>query len=130
MDLERRGRAVSAREPANPQGEEPARRAKPFELSKRLVWEAYKRVKANREAAGVDEQFLKEFERELADNLYQLWNRMASGRYLAPLGKAVAIPKKSGGERVLGVRISSDSDHRFRAKACRERSSGPTIPFE
>ena len=108
MDLERRGRAVSAREPANPQGEEPARRAKPFELSKRLVWEAYKRVKANRGAAGVDEQSLQEFEGALADNLYRLWNRMASGSYFPPPVKAVAIPKKSGGERVLGVPTVSD----------------------
>ena len=108
MDLEPRGRTVPARASVNPRGEEPACRAKPFELSKRLVWEAYKRVKANRGAAGVDEQSLEDFEGALADNLYRLWNRMASGSYFPPPVKAVAIPKKSGGERVLGVPTVSD----------------------
>jgi RNA-directed DNA polymerase len=82
--------------------------AKSFEIPKRLVWEAYKRVKANRGAAGVDEQSLKEFEESLGDHLYRIWNRMSSGSYFPPPVKAVAIPKKSGGERTLGIPTVSD----------------------
>jgi len=81
---------------------------KPFEISKRLVWEAYKRVKANKGAAGVDRQSMAEFEQSLAGNLYRIWNRMSSGSYFPPPVSAVAIPKKSGGERILGVPTISD----------------------
>jgi len=81
---------------------------KPFDISKRLVWEAYKRVKANRGAAGVDQQSIAEFELSLAGNLYRIWNRMSSGSYFPPPVSAVAIPKKSGGERILGVPTVSD----------------------
>jgi RNA-directed DNA polymerase len=77
--------------------------AKPFEIPKQLVWKAYKLVKANRGSAGVDEQSLLEFERDLGNNLYRIWNRMSSGSYFPPPVKAVAIPKKSGGERTLGI---------------------------
>ena len=58
--------------------------AKPFQISKRRVWEAYKRVKANRGAAGVDGETLAAFEEKLKDNLYKLWNRMSSGSYFPP----------------------------------------------
>ena len=71
--------------------------AKSFEIPKMLVWEAYKRVKANRGAAGVDAQPLGEFEESLGDNLYRIWNRMSSGSYFPPPVRAVPIPKKSGG---------------------------------
>lgn len=81
---------------------------KPFAISKRLVWDAYKRVKANRGAAGVDRQSMAEFEQSLAGNLYRIWNRMSSGSYFPPPVSAVAIPKKSGGERILGVPTISD----------------------
>ncbi len=82
--------------------------AKPFVISKRLVWEAYQRVKANRGAAGVDGQSIKDFDRDRNRNLYRIWNRMSSGSYLPPAVKAVPIPKKSGGERILGVPTVSD----------------------
>jgi RNA-directed DNA polymerase len=82
--------------------------AKSYEIPKVLVWEAYKRVKANGGAAGVDEQSLSEFEGALGNNLYRIWNRMASGSYFPPPVKAVAIPKKSGGERTLGIPTVSD----------------------
>ena len=82
--------------------------AKSFEIPKRLVWEAYKRVKANGGTAGVDEQSLKKFEESLGDHLYRIWNRMSSGSYFPPPVKAVAIPKKSGGERILGIPTVSD----------------------
>ena len=82
--------------------------AKSFEIPKMLVWEAYKCVKANRGAAGVDEQSLGEFEESLGDNLYRIWNRMSSGSYFPPPVRAVAIPKKSGVERTLGIPTVSD----------------------
>jgi len=81
---------------------------KPFNISKGLVQEAYKRVKANKGAAGIDEQSLKEFEEDLENNLYRLWNRMASGSYFPPPVKAVEIPKRSGGKRLLGVPTVTD----------------------
>jgi RNA-directed DNA polymerase len=77
--------------------------AKPFDIPKRLVWEAYKRVKANRGAAGVDKQSITEFDCKRDRNLYRIWNRMTSGSYFPPPVKAVKIPKKSGGDRTLGV---------------------------
>ncbi|MEW8189737.1 MAG: group II intron reverse transcriptase/maturase [Candidatus Thiodiazotropha endolucinida] len=82
--------------------------AKPFTIAKSLVWEAYKRVKANRGAAGVDAQSLQQFEQRLGPNLYRIWNRLSSGSYFPPAVKGVAIPKKSGGERILGIPTVSD----------------------
>jgi len=81
---------------------------KPFRIEKRQVYEAYKAVKANRGAAGVDGQTLEMFEKDLARNLYKIWNRMSSGAYFPPPVRAVSIPKKTGGERVLGVPTVSD----------------------
>ena len=77
--------------------------AKPFCISKQEVWEAYKRVKANQGAAGVDEQSIADFERNLKGNLYKIWNRMSSGSYLPPPVRTVKIPKANGGERKLGI---------------------------
>ena len=82
--------------------------AKPFEISKISVMEAYKRVKANDGSAGVDGQSIEDFEKDLKGNLYKIWNRMSSGCYFPPPVKAVAIPKKSGGERILGVPTVAD----------------------
>lgn len=82
--------------------------AKPFDIPKRLVWEAYLDVKAKGGAAGVDEESIELFEVNLKDNLYRLWNRLSSGSYFPPPVKAVPIPKKSGGTRVLGVPTVSD----------------------
>jgi RNA-directed DNA polymerase len=81
---------------------------KPFNIDKRLVYEAYKAVKSNRGAAGVDEQTIEQFEADLTGNLYKIWNRMSSGTYFPPPVRAVAIPKKSGGERILGVPTVAD----------------------
>lgn len=81
---------------------------RPFVIPKRLVWEAFQRVKANGGSAGVDQESIEMFERKLGDNLYQLWNRMGSGSYFPPPVKAVPIPKKSGGTRVLGVPTVAD----------------------
>jgi RNA-directed DNA polymerase len=81
---------------------------KPFEIPKALVWEAFQRVKANGGSAGVDNESIEEFEKSLSDNLYKVWNRMGSGSYFPPPVKAVPIPKKSGGTRILGVPTVAD----------------------
>ena len=75
--------------------------SKPFALSKRAVWTAYKKVKANRGAAGVDGQSIEGFEQNLTGNLYKLWNRMSSGSYMPPAVRRVEIPKATGGTRPL-----------------------------
>ena len=77
--------------------------AKPFTIPKRLVDEAFLAVKANAGAAGVDKETIEDFATNLKDNLYRIWNRMSSGSYFPPPVKAVAIAKKNGGERVLGI---------------------------
>ena len=74
-------------------------KTKPFDISKKLFVQAYKLVKANAGAAGVDEESLSDFSKNLKDNLYKLWNRMSSGSYFPPPVKAIPIPKKLGGER-------------------------------
>jgi RNA-directed DNA polymerase len=87
---------------------EPKPDGKPFAISKRLVWEAWRRVKANDGAEGVDEESIQAFEANLAGNLYKVWNRMSSGSYMPPPVKAIEIPKKSGGSRMLGVPTIAD----------------------
>ena len=82
--------------------------AKPYSIAKRTVWEAYQQVKANRGAAGIDDETIVEFERDLSRNLYKLWNRMSSGSYFPPPVKQVEIPKASGGTRKLGVPTVAD----------------------
>jgi hypothetical protein len=72
--------------------EEPVDEAKPFKIPKREIWEAFKRVKANQGAAGVDGQSIAAFEANLSGNLYKLWNRMSSGSYLPPPVRRVDIP--------------------------------------
>jgi RNA-directed DNA polymerase len=82
---------------------------KSFQIPKQLVWEAYRRVKANKGAAGVDGQSLADFEEDLRNNLYRIWNRMSSGTYFPPPVKAVEIPKPNGGgTRILGVPTVAD----------------------
>lgn len=81
---------------------------KPFKIDKRLVYEAYKAVKSNAGAAGVDGKTIEQFEADLRNNLYKLWNRMSSGSYFPPPVRAVSIPKKSGGQRILGVPTVAD----------------------
>jgi len=82
---------------------------KPYVISKEVVWEAYRRVKANKGAAGIDGESIAEFERDLKGNLYKLWNRMSSGSYFPPPVRMVEIPKPGGrGVRVLGVPTVAD----------------------
>jgi RNA-directed DNA polymerase len=89
---------------------EPKPDGKPFAISKRLVWEAWRRVKTNDGAAGVDEESIQAFEVNLRGNLYKVWNRMSSGSYMPPPVRAVEIPKKGSGRgvRVLGVPTVAD----------------------
>jgi len=82
--------------------------AKPFCISKKEVWEAYKRVKENKGAAGVDDQTIEDFEKRLKKNLYKIWNRMSSGSYFPSPVRTVKIPKKNGGERKLGIPTVAD----------------------
>ena len=83
-------------------------KAKPYEIGKLEVWQAYKRVKENRGACGVDEQSLEEFDSQLQRNLYKIWNRMSSGSYMPPPVRRVDIPKESGGVRTLGIPTVAD----------------------
>lgn len=83
-------------------------KTKSFKISKHIVQKAYEKVKANKGAAGIDEVSLEEFEKDLKNNLYKIWNRMSSGTYFPPPVKAVEIPKKNGGKRVLGIPTVAD----------------------
>lgn len=81
---------------------------KPFNIDKMQVYEAYRAVKSNGGAAGVDGQTIEQFEADLKSNLYKIWNRMSSGSYFPPPVHAVSIPKKTGGQRILGVPTVAD----------------------
>jgi RNA-directed DNA polymerase len=83
-------------------------KAKPFCIEMRDVWEAYKRMKANRGAAGVDGESIAEFDSDLKNNLYRIWNRMSSGTYFPPAVRRVDIPKGDGRTRPLGIPTVSD----------------------
>ena len=82
--------------------------AKPFCIAKKEVWEAYQRVKENKGAAGIDEQSIEDFEKNVKKNLYKIWNRMSSGSYFPPPVRTVKIAKKNGGERKLGIPTVGD----------------------
>lgn len=77
-------------------------------ITKKMVLDAYKKVKSKKGSAGVDGQSLQEFGENLSGNLYKIWNRMTSGSYFPPVVKEVRIPKKSGGSRGLGIPTVSD----------------------
>lgn len=81
---------------------------KSYDISKQIVYEAYKRVKSNKGSAGVDNESIEKFEQNLKDNLYKIWNRMSSGCYFPQPVKLVEIPKKSGGKRCLGIPTVGD----------------------
>jgi RNA-directed DNA polymerase len=83
-------------------------KAKPFVIPKREVWEAFKKVKANQGAAGVDGQSIADLEGDLTNNLYKLWNRLSSGSYLPQPVRRVDIPKATGGTRPLGIPTVAD----------------------
>ena len=88
--------------------DEPVSSAKSFGISKQVVLESYRRVKAKKGAAGIDNESIEMFEADLKSNLYRIWNRMSSGSYFPPAVKQVEIAKKNGGTRILGVPTVSD----------------------
>ena len=108
MGLEQRGRVILPNVMTNQKWEESLEKAKSYQISKQVVVEAWKHVKANKGAAGVDAETIEDFEENLKDNLYKIWNRMSSGSYFPPPVRTVAIPKKTGGERLLGIPTVSD----------------------
>jgi retron-type reverse transcriptase len=113
MGLEQRGRADQGHSEANPQGEEPGKRPEPkvksFEIDKRLIVQAWEKVRANNGAPGVDAIGIGLFEEQLRDNLYRLWNRMSSGSYFPGPVRGVEIPKDHGeGVPLLGVPNTGD----------------------
>ncbi|MEO1338139.1 MAG: group II intron reverse transcriptase/maturase, partial [Myxococcota bacterium] len=81
---------------------------KSFQIPKALIWQAYKIVRANKGGAGIDGESLETFEKDLSRNLYKIWNRMCSGSYFPPPIRRVAIPKRKGGERILGIPTVAD----------------------
>lgn len=103
MVLERRSGVNQSRSSDNPSGEDSVIKTKSFDISKHEVWEAWKIVRNNRGGPGIDDQTIEEFEQSLANNLYKLWNRMASGSYTPKGVKRVEILKPDGGTRPLGI---------------------------
>jgi hypothetical protein len=117
-----------SRAPGGSERDMPTSQAKPFDIPKHKVWEAYRRVAANKGAPGVDEVALEEFESNLKNNLYKVWNRMSSGSYFPPPVKGVEIPKPhGGGVRLLGVptRRSGRADGGGHASGGTGRTSVP-----
>src|SRR5262245_2199741 len=108
MRGERREWIIRLTTKTNQQWEESMESTKPFRISKQAVWEAYRQVKANHGAAGVDGESIDAFDARLKDNLYKLGNRLASGSYFPPPVKVVAIAKKEGGQRLRGVPTVAD----------------------
>ncbi|AHM56105.1 hypothetical protein EAL2_808p04500 (plasmid) [Peptoclostridium acidaminophilum DSM 3953] len=84
------------------------RMSKPYKIPKKVVLEAYKRVKANKGSAGIDGITFEVFDENLEKNLYKIWNRMSSGSYIPAPVLAVEIPKKTGGTRRLGIPTITD----------------------
>ncbi len=82
--------------------------AKPFEIDRRLIYEAYKKVKSNRGSGEIDGVSMEDFDKDLSNNLYRLWNPMSSGSYMPKSVKLVEIPKPNGGKRPLGIPTISD----------------------
>ena len=82
--------------------------AKPFNIDRWLVFEAFKSVKSNKGSAGIDGVTIEQYEAKLKPNLYKLWNRMSSGSYLPKSVRLVEIPKSNGGKRPLGIPTVED----------------------
>ena len=99
--------------------------AKPYNISKWSVYKAYERVRANKGSYGVDEQSIRDFEGDLKNNLYKIWNRMSSGSYFPPPVRAVSIAKKNGGTRLLGIPTVEDRIAQMTAKLYLEPSVEP-----
>ena len=100
-------------------------KTKPFSISKQIVLEAFNKVKANKGSYGIDDQTIGEYEQNLKNNLYKLWNRMSSGTYFPKPVKAVSIPKKNGGQRILGIPTVEDRIAQMVAKMYLEPNVEP-----
>ena len=98
---------------------------KSYDIDKKLVYDAYKAVKENAGAAGVDKQTIEQFALDLRGNLYKIWNRMSSGSYFPPAVRAVTIPKKNGGQRILGIPTVADRVAQMVVKKIVERELEP-----
>ena len=81
---------------------EPKLQGKSYDIPKQLVWKAWLKVRSKGGAAGADGVTISQYEENVKNNLYKLWNRMSSGSYFPGPVRAVEIPKK-GGTRVLGI---------------------------
>ena len=103
-------------------------RAKPYNIPKREVWEAYKTVRGNHGAAGVDGQTISDFEADLENNLYKLWNRLSSGSYFPPPVRRVDIPKSDGKMRPLGIPTVADRIAQTVVKRHLEPLVEPEVP--
>lgn len=109
MGVKRRGQVIPSGSGGQPDaGRSHRNRTKPFTIPKSLVYQAYKRVRANKGCAGVDDQSLQDFEINLGNNLYKVWNRLSSGSYHPPPVMRVAIAKADGGTRRLGIPTVAD----------------------
>jgi group II intron reverse transcriptase/maturase len=93
---------------------------KSFIITKRQVWEAYKKVRRNKGSAGVDGIDFEKFEEDLENNLYKLWNRMSAGSYMPSAVLRVEIPKSDGGVRALGIPTITDRVAQMVVKNCLE----------
>ena len=100
MALERRDRVVQPSRRANQSREEHDDKAKPFEIPKREIWEAFKKVRANQGAAGIDGQTIEAFEADLASSLYKLWNRMSFWKSLA-----ISRTRRAKGSRLINISV-------------------------
>jgi len=100
-------------------------KTKPFSITKEVVWEAYKKVKSNKGSAGVDDVSIEEFDKDLKNNLYKIWNRMSSGSYFPPPVKLVEIGKRDGGVRPLGIPTVGDRVAQMAVKIILEPSIEP-----
>ena len=98
-----------------------------FDIPRRLVWDAFQRVKSNGGAAGVDEESIEDFEKDLRGNLYKGWNRMSSGSYFPPPVRSGMIPKKDGGQRRLGIPTVADRVAQTAAKMVLEPMLEPVF---
>ena len=128
MGLERSSGVVPTGRVSQPgNGEELARSVKPFGIAKRVVWDAYKHVKAHQGAEGIDRQTIEMFEANLKGNLYLIWNRMCSGSYFPPPVRLVEIPKKNGGVRTLGI-PTSNSNYTLKQYALGMGTDLPPVP--
>ena len=110
MDMERRGRHTQATEIIQllNKEEDMMKEAKPFVIDKTLIYKAYLKVKENKGSAGVDSVSIEDYEKDLGNRLYKLWNRMSSGSYMPNAVRLVEIPKPGGGKRPLGIPTVED----------------------